>query len=394
MKSFLLGNRDYRPIGLDIGHSSIKMIQLAANNGNISVVAAEKVNFGPDTNGDEIKRRDFIVSSIKKLMADGNFRGSDVISSMQNEQLRITSIRLSQSQTDGIDEILKREVADRFNLDAQKDSINYILAGNVRQGDEIMNEYILFAADSRTIKEHIEILEEAKLRPVGIEPVPYALFRSFERLLRREEDKEQAEVFIDIGSRSSTVVFSRAGEIGLVKQIPIGTEQINQEIALRLGLTDLEAENLRNRLSKFSRQAVNEDLEPEPSEQNVAAIYMDDMNTTTRQVAIDAITSVAERLAREILLCFRYYTVTFRGKRVQRAIFTGGGAYESSLLGILKQQLSVDIEVAQPLLNIDMAQSRFESDRRGANCEWAVAVGLGLKSCDLYGKDGKKKFRI
>jgi type IV pilus assembly protein PilM len=394
MKSFLLRNRECRPIGLDIGHSSIKMIQLAANNGSISVVAAEKVNFEPGINGDEKKRKDFIVSSIRKLMAGGRFKGSDVISSIQNEQLRITSIRLSQSQTDGIDEILKKEVANRFNLDAEKDSINYILAGNVRQGEEIMNEYILFAADSRTIKEHIETLEEAKLRPVGIEPVPYALFRSFERLLRREEDKEQAEVFIDIGSCSSTVVFSRAGELGLVKHIPIGTEQINQEIAGRLGLSDLEAESLRYRMLKFCRQAANEDCAVQASEQKTAAVCMDDMNTTSRQVASDAIGAVAERLAKEILLCFRYYTVTFRGKRVQRAVFTGGGAYEDSLLGILKQQLSVDIEVAQPLLNFDMKQSRFESDRRGANCEWAVAVGLGLKGCDLRGRDGKKKNRI
>jgi len=392
MKSFLIRNREYRPIGLDIGHSSIKMIQLAANNGSISVIAAEKVNLEPDINGDEKKRKDFIVSSIRKLMASGRFKGSEVISSIQNEQLRITSIRLSQSQTDGIDQILKREVANRFNLDAEQDSINYILAGNVRQGEEIMNEYILFAADSRTIKEHIETLEEAKLRPAGIEPVPYALFRSFERLLRREEDKEQAEVFIDIGSCSTTVVFSRAGEIGLVKHIPIGTEQINQEIAGRLGLSDFEAESLRNRMLKFSRQAANEDCAVQASEQKTAAVCMDDMNTTARQVASDAITTVAERLAKEILLCFRYYTVTFRGKRVQRAVFTGGGAYENSLLGILKQQLSVDIEVAQPLLNIDMKQSRFESDRRGTNCEWAVAVGLGLKGCGLRGND-EKKFR-
>ena len=394
MKSFLLRNREYRPIGLDIGHSSIKMIQLAANNGSIGVVAAEKINFEPDINGDEKKRRDFIVSSIRKHIATGRFKGSDVISSLQNEQLRITSIRLSQSQTEGIDDILKKEVANRFNLDAEKDSINYILAGNVRQGDEIMNEFILFAADSRTIKEHIEILEAAKLRPASIEPVPYALFRSFERLLRREEDKEQAEVFIDIGSSSSTVVFSRAGEIGLVKHIPIGTMQINREISSRLGLSDFEAESLRNRMTRFSRQAANEESAVVLLEQKAAAVCMDDMNTTARQVASEAVNTVAERLAKEILLCFRYYTVTFRGKRVQRAVFTGGGAYEDSLLGILRQQLSVDIEVAEPLLNIDMRQSRFESDRRAANCEWAVAVGLGLKGCDVLWKDEKKKSRI
>ena len=107
------------------------------------------------------------------------------------------------------------------------------------------------------------------------------------------------------------------------------------------------------------------------------------LDASTRQVMIDAISAVAEELAREISLCFRYYTVTFRGKRVERAIFTGGGAYESILINVLKRQLTVEIEVAQPLKGFDLSSEKasisFDSDRRGLLCEWAVAVGLALK---------------
>ncbi len=71
------------------------------------------------------------------------------------------------------------------------------------------------------------------------------------------------------------------------------------------------------------------------------------LDASTRQVMADAITSVAEELAKEVSLCFRYYTVTFRGKRIEEAIFSGGGAYESILLDILRKQLTVDIRVAE-----------------------------------------------
>jgi Tfp pilus assembly PilM family ATPase len=98
---------------------------------------------------------------------------------------------------------------------------------------------------------------------------------------------------------------------------------------------------------------------------------------------IDAISSVAGDLAKEISLCLRYYTVTFRGKRVQRATFAGGGSHEDILLGVLRHQLAVEIEVAQPLKGLDLsiegASVHFEGDRRGPLCEWAVAVGLSLK---------------
>jgi len=97
---------------------------------------------------------------------------------------------------------------------------------------------------------------------------------------------------------------------------------------------------------------------------------------------VDAVGVVAEELAREISLCFRYYTVTFRGKRVERAVFTGGEAYENILLNVLRRQLTVEIEVAQPLKGFDMMNINFDSDRRGLLCEWAVAVGLSLKDLD------------
>jgi Tfp pilus assembly PilM family ATPase len=71
---------------------------------------------------------------------------------------------------------------------------------------------------------------------------------------------------------------------------------------------------------------------------------------------------------------------------VERAVFAGGGAYEDILLNVLRRQLTVEIEVAQPLRGFDLSSGRtnlnFDSDRRGFLCEWAVVVGLGLKSWD------------
>ena len=48
MISWDLKARGYRPIGLDIGHDSIKMIQLAIKKDCISVVAADKVRSEPN----------------------------------------------------------------------------------------------------------------------------------------------------------------------------------------------------------------------------------------------------------------------------------------------------------------------------------------------------------
>jgi type IV pilus assembly protein PilM len=358
------------------------MIQLVSNGNQISVLAADKVCIDPSINGNEQQRRDFVISAIKQMLVKGNFRGRDVVSCLPNDRLKITSLRLAEAESGEIEQALKREAAQRFGFEPDKDTINYMLAGNVRQGDEIKNELILFAADNETLKSHIDMLEKTGLRPIAIDTVPCALFRSFERSMRRQEDKDRTIVFVDVGSRFTTVVFGRAGEISFVKQIIIGAEKFNREVAAKLGISVSEAETLRRLL-----RADKDSLVPQLSSLGqVADSDKQELDASTRQIMIDAISAVAEELAREISLCFRYYTVTFRGKRVERAVFTGGGAYESILMNVLKRQLTVEIEVAQPLKGFDLSSEKasinFDSDRRGLLCEWAVAVGLALKGCN------------
>jgi type IV pilus assembly protein PilM len=371
--------RSQQPIGLDIGHNSIKMIQLLINEGQISVVAADETRIDAGVNSDQQTRSNFIISSMKRMLANGGFLGRNVVSCLPSDKLKITSLRLAETEKYSIEQALRREVAHRFGLDPDKDSMDYMVAGSVRQGDEVKNELILFATDNETIKEHIATLEQADLRPVAIDTIPCALFRSFERSLRRQEDRDRTAVFVDVGSRFTTVVFGRGGEISFIKQIQIGGQKFIKEIATKLGINVSEAEMLQETLRVDpGLLSLKSDIPEQEHDENWHNIDM-----SSRQAMIDAVSAVAEDLVKEISLCLRYYTVTFRGKRVERAVFAGGGAYEDILLNILKRKLAVEIELAQPLRGFDLSSGRikvnFDSDRRGLFCEWAVAVGLALK---------------
>ena len=395
MISWGLKTRGLRPIGLDIGHNSIKMLQLAINGEQISVVAADEIRIEPGTNTDEQTRQNFVVSAISQMLARGNFQGKNVVSCLPSGKLRITSLRLAETEEDGIEQALRKEVVQRFGLDPERDAMDYVVAGSVRQGNDVKNELILLATDYETVKSHIETLEQAGLRPVAIDTVPCALFRSFERSLRRQEDWDCTSVFIDVGSRCTTVVFGRGGQISFTKQIPIGGENFTEEVAAKLGISNGEAEMLRETL-----RVENSASTPKPGSKGRKSGDDDQkLDTSTKQVMIDAMSSVAGDLAKEISLCLRYYTVTFRGKRVQRATFAGGGAYEGILLDVLRRQLAVEVEVAQPLRGFDLsseeASVHFEGDRRGLLCEWAVAVGLGLKGWkDVNNDRNESKKRV
>ncbi len=350
----MTGNHQIQPIGLDVGHSSLKMVQLAVDEDRIRVLSARQTPLDIDPVLEERERDEAVVLAIRRLLAEGQFRGRHVISALPMDKLKITSLRLSEAETPDADKILRREATERFGLDLTRDSMNYLHAGAVRQGEEVKNEYILFAADSETIIGHIRILEGAGLTPVSIDAPPCAVFRTFERTMRRQEDKERTIIVADVGYRYTTVVFGRSSEICFVKQIPVGTGQFDEGIASSLRISMTDAESLRFRL-----------LRDEP------------IDAATRRPVVDALNLTAEQLAGEISLCLRYYTVTFRGKRVERAVIAGGGAYEQALRDVLRRHLSVEVEIAEPLRGFDLGKAG--DDGRNGSADLALAVGLSLK---------------
>ena len=163
-------------------------------------------------------------------------------------------------------------------------------------------------------------------------------------------------IFVDVGHRFTTVVFGRSSEICFVKQIAVGIGQFTGEVASALGISLADAESLRLRL-----------LRDEP------------VDAATRRPVVDALNVMAEQLAGEISLCLRYYTVTFRGKRVERAVVAGGGAYEQVLRDVLRRHLSVEVEIAEPLRGFECNPGSIEDRDGSRSADLALAVGLSLK---------------
>lgn len=358
-----------QPIGLDVGHSVIKMIQLGRKDQTICVEAAEEEVLDRTLEPGSQAWREQVVDSLKTLYNRGGFRGQDVVSCLPGDVVKIKSLRLDSARPDEIEDVIRTEVAKRFDMDPERDEIRYMIAGDAYQGSEIKNEVIFFGIEQEQLNRHIELIEEAGLIPISLDTVPSALFRCFQTTLRRREDQELVSVFVDLGSQFTTVIIGRGQEIAFVKQIPIAGDHLNLQVAKQLGISLEEAADLRNRLRHADSDYVEVDM---------------------KRAVIDAMSSSIENLAHEISLCFRYYAVTFRGQRPTKAAFAGGEAYESALIEALQKHLGVAICVAEPLRGFDLSHAAFNRRPNPLMCEWAIAVGLALKGVELSEKKNQK----
>ena len=362
------------PIALDIGHSSIKMLQLAKSNNELKVLAAEEVSL-PQGELSTEERENSVIDAIKEIMSRGSFQGNNVVGCLSNEDIKVKSFRVSSHDAENIESIIENEGKARFDLDPEIYHIDYISAGKVHQGNEAKIEMLIFAAPKEKLDSYVNLVERGGLVPVAIDNVPCAMSRCFVKSLRREEDTDAINVFVDIGSRYTTLVISKGHEICFVKQIPLGGKALNQKVASKLDISIDQASLMRAKLRRdVQNSSDNTDNVLEPS---------------TRQLIVDAMNSTVSDLAREIVMCFKYFSITFRGKRPTRAIFSGGEAHEHMLMTELNRTLSVEIEAAKPLAGFDVSMTNFSQDRRQSYCQWAVPVGLSLKGIKSLAESSK-----
>jgi len=198
---------------------------------------------------------------------------------------------------------------------------------------------------------------KAKLDVVGVNVESCAIVECFGRLFRRTSDAERTILFIDMGVRSTQVVFSHGNQIVFARDLEVGGEQFDQAIAEGLRIPIEEVPALRTGLLVDGGEHA-------------------DASQVHRHLV-----GPVDALAGELSKCLRYYESVFRGRPVERAIFLGGQAYDKELCQALARRLNLPAQIGDPLLRVKRpvgADPDKGMDHREPQPEWAVAVGLSI----------------
>lgn len=348
------------PIGLDIGHDSVKLIQLERTRGMLAVVAAARAPLPPEARTDPDRRLPLAAAIVRQLLRQHPFRGRQVVAALPREWVQIRHLRLPLMPASEIPAALRTEARTILPFDPDEGQLQFLPAGEVRQGTELRQEIILVAAQNSDVARFIGSLDAsgAVLEALDIEPC--AMYRAVDRYIRRRDDEGEVHMLVDVGALLTQVVIGRGRDICFMKSIDIGGRQFQEAVSRKLGICVEEAQGLRRRLNDSSDN-------PEATERD-----------PVRQAAHDATRGIIETLGREINRCLRYQAVTFRGARPTHLRLIGGEATDPQLLASLNRMLAIPAEVARPLLSLDTSRMLPE-DRRGAQAEWGVALGLALK---------------
>ena len=368
--SFWFG-RHVSPIAVDFGHRVVRMLQLARYRSHSTLIryAQRELPVGVDDPGHHDR---LCAEAARDMLAGENFIGRDAVTSLDWEDITIRSLRLPAMPAAELKDAVQREAAERLGLRPDTTEIRFIVAGDVRQGTTIGQEIIVLAAGRPAIESRVDMLAALGLRPTGLDAAPCAVFRSFERFLRRDEDRGKAAAFVEVGYTASHILVSRGGDLVFIKSVPVGGRSFDELVSRHTELSLSDAATLRIRLHRYHAAL----LTGQTRSRNSTEAVSDSM----RRAMIDAMRPALDHLGTEIAQGIRYSAATFRGPRVESVTVVGGEACNSDMLQLLSDQIDLPFEVGKPLRYIAIEPALQGSDRRTGQPEWATVLGLALKS--------------
>ncbi|HEX5102716.1 MAG TPA: pilus assembly protein PilM [Pirellulaceae bacterium] len=345
-----LPTRRYSPIGIDVGARSVKLVQLTGDRSRLVDAARVELPTAEESTTPE-QQAERISAAVAKGLAGRSFHGREAVVCL-SDKLFLQNVRVPKQQGEAFDRQVAQEASRRLPYSVEDAEIRFIEASDVRQGDSVLREVIVFACQRSELQQALNVCERARLRPVAVDVEPAALARSYAGQYRREEDRQGRALVVQIGYSRTAAMIAQGDELLFVKYIDIGGQHLDAAVARHLSMNLPEAVSLRRH---------NGDRRADMQDPEIA-----------RSVAL-ATRPVLEKLASELAMCVRYHSVTFRGQPLVRLVL-GGGEATPPLLEALGKQLDLPCELSDPFRTFPTVPNL------GRKGQWDVAAGLAMRS--------------
>ena len=362
------GSRPW-PFGLDVAADGIRMLQFAPAGNKIAVCAGAQWKSHPHLESDE-KNIDAAMVAVHEMLDEGGFLGRQTVTSIPASDIRLETMRVPEAPQEELRISLLQHAHELFDIDPSRYHLSVVRSGFVLNAQPPCHEWILMAMPHEICRRRIEWIEAMDLSVFALQPEPLSLFESIRRQRRRSSDRRSAHAAVHLSQASTLVVIAHAGQILLVKNIGFGGDRLTAAAADNLGLEFEEADLLRRQIrNDFAHRAHQAHMT------SLNASEFGPSNTILWTVH-DAMREEVEALISEIGLCLRYCSNTFGTPLIEHITLAGDGAWDPSIIHLLKEHLGVRCEDASPLRAMDVTECPLFGDRRNSMADWTLCAGL------------------
>jgi len=338
-------------IGVDIGSSAVKLVQLREAKGVFHLVNLGIAHLNPESIVDNaIMDSGSVVECVRNLVESLKVKTKNVATSVSGHSVIIRKILLPIMTEEEMESSIQWEAEQYIPFEISEVNLDFQIIGADADDPSQMN-VILVAAKKDFVNDFIAVFKEAGLNPLVMDIDCFALENAFEANYASEEDEIVA--LVNMGASAMNVNILRGSESVFTRDIQIGGNMFNEEIQKRLGLSNEEAEKV-----KLGGEAA--DVDPGAVE----------------EVVSDAV----ENLAQEVQRSLDFFSATSSDEKVQKLYITGGVSKSPRVLDALEKRMGIPVEVLDPFRQVVVNEKEFDPDYiRSIGPLFPVAVGLAMR---------------
>ncbi|HKR02015.1 MAG TPA: type IV pilus assembly protein PilM [Pyrinomonadaceae bacterium] len=359
-----------RSVGLDVGASSVKVVELSGKSKDLTLKALAAEPLAPETIYDgQIIDCEETSSAIKKLLREHDVRARDVAAGVGNHWLIIKIIEVPLMAESELSECIEWHAEEHVPYELSQVRLDYQIVGSTDSSLQVL----VVACKHEPVDNLQQVIGAAGRRPVVIDVDALALHNCYAFNYQPEDDAPVA--LVHVGASRMIINIARGSRCDFTRDITIGSNLYTEQLQREMGLTfeQAEAAKLKGTTSAEIKGA------------NVmeAVAGLSKMLTTEEQFE-SLLTKFLETFEIEIRRTLDFYQYTAgEGSVVRKIMLSGGGSNLKGLREFLAEKFQIQVEPLDPFRRIKRDERSFNHEYLNrVGPEMAVAVGLALRGTD------------
>lgn len=337
-------------VGLDIGSSAIKLVELKEKKGGYELVKLGVERLSPEAIVDgSIMDSSMVVETISKLNSEKGVKNSNYATSLSGHSVIIKKISLPAMSPDELAESIQWEAEQYIPFDINDVNLDYVPLTAPGAGDNI--EVILVAVKKEKINDYTSVISQTGKNPVLVDVDAFALQNAYE--MNHDVDEGKVLALVNIGASVTNVNVLSGTNSLFWRDITFGGNQYTDAIQRELSLSFEQAEELKRGRPQGDH---------------------------TIQQVIPILNSVSEDFAGELRKTLDFFTATSGAERVDEIVLAGGGSGVLNLDAILRDKFGIPVTILDPFRRVTVDEGEFNPEELAEIApSMAIAVGLAIR---------------
>jgi type IV pilus assembly protein PilM len=341
-------------IGLDIGSSSIKVLQLKETKKGLQLENFGIEPLAPQTIVDgTIMNQGAVVDAIRALIKKLHIKQREVAIAIAGHSVIIKKIAVPRMTPEELEEQIPWEAEHHIPFAKDDVEIDHELIN--AQNAQGQMELLLVAAKKEVVGDYAAVAREAQLTPVVVDVAAFTLQNAFE--VNYQVAGNETVALMNVGAAISNINIISGGVSTFTRDVTIGGNAFTEEIQKQLNVSYEEAEAY-----KVGGMGGAEAHEVVPHEVE------------------RVLDQVAQSMAGEFQRSLDFFLATAADATIARIYLAGGTARSASLQRAIEERSRLPVEVLDPFRRLIIDESRFDMAFLRAHApEAVVSLGLALR---------------